>query len=194
MASNIIHCHGFDATPIRRQGSTPLECPMAKPGLRTHHRGGPIPHVGALRKPPGPNQIGPFLECSPKGQSQRRQRSPQSHLTLTLTTKEGNPPHGHPVEVTRTHQVARMLVLAAWMMAGKEEGGWDGLVLMSSSWKVKQQNLRPAWAQVGPPPWLGPNHQRSANGLPFVSPRNPELPFAGRNTANQCHQWTSNGC
>ena len=42
-------------------------------------------------------------------------------------------------------------------MAGKEEGGWDGLLLMSSSWKVlKPQNLRAAWVQVGPLPGWGP--------------------------------------
>ena len=42
-------------------------------------------------------------------------------------------------------------------MAGKEEGGWDDLVLMSSSCKVKRQNLRPAWAQVGSLPGWGQN-------------------------------------
>ena len=167
---------------------------MTKPGSRTHHRRGPTPHVGALRKSPGPNQIGPFLESSPKGQSQRRQRSPQSHLTLTLTTKEGNPPHGHPGEVTRTHQVARMLVLTAWMMAGKEKGGWGGLVLMSSSWNVKPQNLRPAWAQVGPLPGWGPIINAVLMGclLCLQGPLNFHL-LAQTQPIN-VRQWASNGC
>ena len=167
---------------------------MTKPGSRTHHREGPIPHLGALRKSPGPNQIGPFLECSHKGQSQRRQRSPQSHLTLTLTTKEGNPPHGHPVEVTRTHQVARMLVLAAWMMAGKEKGGWGGLVLMSSSWKVKRQNLRPAWAQVGSLPGWAKIINAVLMGCLLCLEGSLNFRLLAQTQPINVRQWTSNGC
>ena len=70
---------------------------------------------------------------------------------------------------------------------GLERGGRVGrlgsqVILHESETPEPAPCLGAGWT----PPWLGPKHQRSADGLPFVSPRNPELPFAGPNAANQC--------
>ena len=70
---------------------------------------------------------------------------------------------------------------------GWERGGRVGrlaphVILLESETPEPAPCLGAGWT----PPWLGPNHQRSADGLPVVSPRTPELPFAGPNAANQC--------
>ena len=140
-----------------------------------------------------PTKLVPFWRAHPRD-SPKGDRGAESHLTLTLTTKEGNPPHGHPGEVTRTPQVARMLASAAWMMAGKEEGWWDGLVLMLSSWKVKPQNLRPAWAQVGPLPGWGPIINAVLMGCQLCLQEPLNFHLLAQTQPINVRQLTSNGC
>ena len=87
-----------------------------------------------------------------------------------------------------------MLVLTAWMMAGKEKGGWGGLVLMSSSWNVKPQNLRPAWAQVGPHMGWAPSINAVLMGCLFCLKGTLNFHLLAQTQPINVHQWTSNGC
>ena len=79
-------------------------------------------------------------------------------------------------------------------MAGKEEGGWDGLVLMPSSWKVKRQNLRPAWAQVGSQPNWGRNINAVLMGCILCLQGTLNFHLPAQTQPINVRQWTSNGC
>ena len=79
-------------------------------------------------------------------------------------------------------------------MAGKEEGGWGGLVLMSSSMKEKHQNLRPAWAQVGPLPGWVPIINAVLMGCLLCLQGTLNFHLLAQMQPINVRQWTSNGC